>query len=366
MSHTHKTNSRVIRSLGLLTTVIFGVITILGSGGGSDGGSTAVTPVTYTGIKDQALITATNAQALGEVAYMGATVGTSITVASVQPTQQGETRSASVVSIVRTLHAVMNSIDVSSATGSIPAGWTETLLQPGNCTGAPGTVSGSLVVNENPAPDPDRGTFTGNLVFADYCLSPTGDPADGLTMDGPVAFNGTCDAATFDPATQTCDIISYTMTFTNLNTRGFGESQTISGTLTSAITASGYDTTVNMLLRDDNANVTFKFENYLIAVTENSPIGYDSIEVSGKAYHPSYGYVDVSTLTPVQVTTGSVGQPELGVIQLTGAIPAGAVLPTTATFTFYAGDFYDLDIDTNGDGAVDVSLTCSWSSGLCS
>lgn len=336
--------------LGLLGFTL--VLMACGGGGGGDGGRP---PPIYTGLTTQAVITETNAGPLGGVAFLGVIAGSSFSVASVQSAPQDETRSASVVTIVRALHAVVDKIDVTSALDSIPIGWVETLSDPGNCGGR---VSGSLDVNEA------TGIFTGNLVFADYCVTPTGDPADGFTMDGNVGLDGTCDPATFNPTTQWCDIIDYTMEFTNLNGRGYGESQTISGTLASAITLTGYETTVDMLLRDDNADVTFKFANYLVKVTEDSPTpGTDTIEVSGNAYHPDYGYVVVSTTTPVQLPSDSLGPPKLGDVKLTGA--DGTFGPTTATFTFIDFNTYTVTVDTDGDGATDVTLSCTWDPDTC-
>lgn len=342
-----------LRTIALIPVAILGLAIILASGGGDGDGDGD--DITYTGLTTQALITATNAKPLGEVAFLGATVGSSVSVANVQSAPQDETRNASVVTIVRALHTVVNKIDVTSALDSIPIGWVETLSESGNCGG---TVSGTLDVNEATE------TSTGSLVFANYCLTPTGDPADGFTMNGNVGFNGTCDPATFNPTTQWCDFIDYTMTFTNLNTRGFGESQTIKGTLASAITLTGYETTMNMLLHDDNANVTFKFANYLIKVTEDSPMpGIDSIEVSGNAYHPDYGYVVVLTTTPAQFPSDFLGQPESGDVLLTGA--DGTVGPTTATFTFTGFNTFTITVDTDGDGAANVTLSCTWDPDNC-
>jgi hypothetical protein len=283
---------------------------------------------------------------------MGLTAGSSVSVAVVQSALPAETRNASVITIARVLHAVVNDINVNSAINSIPIGWVET--QPpisGDCSS--GTASGSIDVNESTQ------MFSGSLVFNNFCDF-------GITMDGTVDINGTCDPTTFNVSTQTCDIIDYTMTFNTLNVSGYGESQTLSGTLASEITLTGYVTTLNLLLRDDTANKTYKFENYVITVTENSPPGIDTVVVTGNVYHPDYGFVVVSTPTPIQFYTDMLGSPPLtGVALLTGAIPVGAAGPTTATFTFVDFDNYTLEIDTNGDGAPDVIWNCTWSTDIC-
>lgn len=362
MSYLHKTHNRLIRYFGLVTIAVFGIISTLGTGGGGgDDGGGGVTPVTYTGLMTQAVITSNNALPLGEVAFLGVSAGTAITPVAVQSAPLAETRNASVITITRVLHDKLNNMAINSTLSSLPVGWIETVSEVGNCT-VPGTFSGSLDVNETTM------TVSGSMVFDDFCftiLPP--DPAYGLTMDGTITFTGTCDPVSFDVGSQTCDLTDYIMTFTTFNTRGFGESQTMTGTIASVLSATGYEAELDLLLRDDTANVTYKFKDYIITVTENSPsFGYDSVEVLGNVYHPVYGFVVVSTLTPVQFYSDSLDSPPLtGVVLLTGAIPAGAAGPTTATFTFIDFDNYTLEVDTNGDGAPDVILNCTWSTDIC-
>jgi hypothetical protein len=183
-------------------------------------------------------------------------------------------------------------------------------------------------------------------------------------MNGTVAISGTCDAATFDPVLQICDIIDLTLTFTAFVTSGDGISETMSGNFTITFSTTGYETTMNLLLRVDSENLTFKFENYIVTVTENSPPGYDSVVVSGNVYHPDYGFVVVSTTAPVQFYIDALGSPPLtGVAVLTGA--AGTVGPTTATITFIDGNSYQIAVDTDGDGGPDVTWSCTWEPDSC-
>ena len=347
MSHISNTHKRLIRFFGLIAIAIFGILSTLGTGGGGgDGGGVA--PVTYTGLTTPAVITSDNALLFGELGFMGLAAGTNIIVAT-QSTSQEEALSASIITVARIFHAVVNDIGVNSALSSLPVGWVETINELGPCGGS---VSGSADYNETTL------EFTGNLVFNDYCIL-------DIYMDGTVAISGTCDPATFDSASQFCEPDTYTMTFTTFNTRGYGESETMTGTLESITTAGGYQSTLNLLIRDDNINKTYWFENYLITVTQNSPeFGYDTVGVTGNVYHPDYGFVVVSTPTPVQFYSEMFDSPPLsGLAVFTGA--NGAVVPTTATFTFIDFDNYTVEIDTDGDGASDVTLNCTWSTGLC-
>ena len=342
MLHIDKTNNRLNRYLGLIIIVIFGVISTLGTGGGDGGG---VSPVTYTGLETQALITSDNAKPLAEIAFLGVTAGASISIGAEQVAPQDESRSASVVDIVRVLHTVLSNIDTNSALSASPIGWIETQPPiPGQCGGS---VSGSMDVNESTL------EFSGNLAFSNWCNF-------GFTMNGNVTFTGTCDAGTFDPSTQTCDIIDYIMTFTTFTSSEMDYSETMTGTLATTLTSTGYETTANLLLRDDNANQTFKIENYLVTVTVDSPLGYDSVVAAGNVYHPVYGFVVVSTLTPVQFFTDALDSaPLAGVVLLTGT--NGTVGPTTtATITFVDFLSYEIAVDTDGDGSTDVTWSCTW------
>lgn len=347
MSLAYKTFHSLIRYLGLIVIAGLGIISTLGTGGDDGGGGVA--PVTYTGLEAQAAITSDNAKPLAEVAFLGVAAGTSFSVAVDQQVVQDETRAASVITITRMLYDTISSLNASNTLSAMPTGWVETQPPiPGECGG---TASGSLNVNES-----DR-TFSGSLAFSNFCNF-------GITMNGTVAFDGTCDAATFDPVTQTCEMEEFTMRFTTFTTSGYGVSETMTGTVATMVTATGYENTVNLVLRIDNENITFKFEDYVTTVTEGSPPGYDSVVVTGNVYHPSYGFVVVSTPTPVQFYSEALDtQPLSGVALLTGA--AGTVGPTTATITFIDSNSYQIAVDSDGDGGTDVTWSCSWEPDEC-
>lgn len=351
MSHISNTHKRLIRFFGLTLIAVFGILSTLGTGGGGgDGGGVA--PVTYTGLTTQAVITSDNALLFGELAFMGLAVSTSVDIVpAAQTTSQEEDRSSSIITFVRILHSVMNDIHINSTLNSLPIGWIETINEPGLCGG---NVSGSADFNESTL------EFAGNLVFNDYCFY-------DIYMDGAVAISGTCDPATFnpDPTVQYCEPVTISMTFTTLNTRGYGESETMTGTLSQITTAGGYQTTLNLLLRDDNINKTYWFEDYVISVTQNSPaLGYDTVDVTDHVYHPDYGFVVVSTPTPVQFYSGMLDSPPLtGVALLTGAIPTGAADATTATFRFIDFNSFEVDLDIDGVAGTDVTLSCTWDAG---
>ena len=349
MSHNFKIHNRLNKIFTLLVVVTFGVISTLGTNGDDDGNG--VNPVTYIGLESQAQVTSDNAQEFGEIAFLGVTVTGTMSPDAVQLPRQDVTHSASMLEIIRMLHSVLSNVDDSSDLSASSVGWMEVEPpMPGLCGGS---VSSSIDVNESTM------EFSGNITFSNWCNN-------GFTMNGVVTFTGTCDATTFDPSTQTCDIIDYVMTFNTFTASEMDFSIAMTGTMDTTTTSTGYETILNLLVRDDNANRTFKYENYVTTVTLNSPsLGYDSVEVTGNVYHPDYGYVVVSTPTPVQFTHDSMeSTPHAGVVLLTGA--DGSVGPTMARFTFIDMSSYRIEVDTNGDTIANITWSCTWEPDQCS
>ena len=249
MTHIRKSNCRIISFLGIITIVAFGIVSTLGSGGGGGNGGTTVTPVEYTGLTTQALIDENNAQALGEVAFVGVTTGTSLSlVLGMESVSNDNTFNPLVLPVTKSLYFATNEINKFSLYDTIPAGVDVPPIY-GNCGGV---LSGTMDVDM-------YGDFSGTMVFDKYCV-------DGLTIDGNVSVNGLCDP--FDPYAGICEIDQITMTFNNLNASGFGESQTMSGTMDFNLTPTGYVAVLrNVLLRDDITNLTYKYVDYMITVT---------------------------------------------------------------------------------------------------
>jgi len=338
-----------MRFIGLILVACFGIISSLGTGG-DDGDGGGASPAVYTGLETQAVITPGNAKPLADVAFLGVAAGASFSLAvETQPLQE-QSRAASIVTITRLINSALSSLDSQNSLSAAPTGWIETQQPiPGQCGGS---VSGSLNVDET-----DR-TFTGSITFSSWCNF-------GITLNGGVTYDGTCDAATFDPDSQTCDIAEITMGFAAFTTSGDGVSETMTGTIATTVTTTGYENTVNLAIRIDGANITFKIEDYVVTVEENSPPGYDTVVVTGNVYHPDYGFAVVSTQTAVQFYNEALDSPPLsGVVVLTGA--NGTVGPTTATITFVDSTSYEIAVDSDGDGGTDVTWSCSWETDQCS
>lgn len=89
----------------------------------------------------------------------------------------------------------------------------------------------------------------------------------------------------------------------------------------------------------------------------NESISPQTVLVSGHVYHPDYGYVTLSTRQALQVYT-TQSHPTAGVLYFSGAHSTNALV----TFN---GDAYTLDVDDDGDGAVDATLDCGWTIDTC-
>ena len=110
---------------------------------------------------------------------------------------------------------------------------------------------------------------------------------------------------------------------------------------------------MTMLLRDNTTGKVFWTNPYNMTLSEGS--GYVIFQVSGKYYHPDYGYVNISTPTPFRINSGATW-PSQGVMILDGktGIAGGS---TKARLTVVSSTNYMVEADTNGDGTYD------WNSG---
>lgn len=112
-----------------------------------------------------------------------------------------------------------------------------------------------------------------------------------------------------------------------------GESLTVDGTVNLDIDQSGlyplYSMTMGMVMQDNVTGQTAKIENYHLVVTEYP--SYDEINiVSARVYDFDFGYVDISTPTPLEDSGNSL-YPEFGILRLQGAHGSSAVVDFSMT-----------------------------------
>ena len=108
---------------------------------------------------------------------------------------------------------------------------------------------------------------------------------------------------------------------------------------------------LNCVLRDDATKLAYKTENFNITLTDGA--GYVDADLSGRYYDPERGYIDISTPTPLRID-GTDYWPSSGVLHGIGS-------NDSASFTALNNTTYQLDVDSNGDGASDITTTGAWS-----
>jgi len=212
----------------------------------------------------------------------------------------------------------------------MPTAITDSNSFPGECGGS---FSYTIDYNET------TGNFNGSLSFNSYndCIG---------TMNGAITFYGSDTSATLS------------MSFLALSYTGASDSVTMSGnisftTLPSSITES---ITMSMDFRDNNTGETYRIKDMTMEVT-TSALTESTIVKSGQVYHPDYGYVDVSTTSPILVNKDALN-PHAGVLVMAGD-------GSTATVTFVNSNQYTIEVDVDNVAPPEVTKNCTWVPDVC-
>ncbi len=296
-------------------------------------------PVQYTGNSGQAAITPANAVAItmaglkgvSSFSYLGDLLKTS---ASVTPSLKDVPQS------LEEAHArALNSIH------NLQAANTDTFY--GNCGGS---LSYSLDFNQN------TGNIGGSFSADKYCNN-------GLHVDGSGTLSGSLAAsgstlnvsltATVNPTTITTD----------------SEDITLKGTLTAH--ANGTSSNLNagatgdFLNRDNLLGEVYWANNFVLTLTDlpsslpgvgsGLPTGSVGFTMTGRYYHPAYGYVDMTSDGPFTVANSSSSG--TSGITFSGSLIANGANGTKCKLTPNGTSSFTVQVDTNGDGSYD------WNSG---
>ncbi len=302
--------------------------------GGGDGGDGGTTGISYTGVTSQASLTISNGEEISTSSYQNGSSGQGLgtvlsSLSEVEPGQQKN--SPKTATLTKTLAGAINKIQLSTDVSAISrAVQTERESITGDCGG-----TANLIISI----DDVSGDFSGSFTFSDYC--DLGDVMNGgLSMSGNIDVNN----LTFGPVA---------MTMTSLTISTDDDSFTVDGTMSMDIENNPIVTTMNMKLKDNATQEVFWVENFRMTIVEN--FSYEEISMEGRAYHPEYGYVDITTPTPFRYT-GSDEYPYPGVMVATGANSG------TSTLTSLSNTSYQIDIDEDGDGNLEQTTTGNWSS----
>jgi hypothetical protein len=318
---------RNVRYIFLVCLIAFGLIAIVGSGGGGDGGGTtgngSDTGLTYTGQTSEAIIDSGNCLAFCVGAYDGAKMGTATRQSSVG-TDSGENIGLPrILRLSQALEDSLRQIDILSKSGERFSKdvYTDYGTINGDCGG---TASFSISL------DDQTGIFSGSFTYTDYC-------SGGVTLDGSASYSGQFDM-------NTGELPTFTFSFDNLTSTSAYESYTIDGSVTWNVSGSSYSLTMDMYMRDNNTEEVFWVDDYSMTLTD---LGNEiEFEISGKFYDPDYGYITVSTEEPFVYGYYDY-YPYQGVLVVTGGGN------TKARLTVLSSDTFKVEADTDGDGTYD-------------
>jgi len=327
---------KILKILALVVGVF--VIAIACGGGSGGGGNDSGGGISYSGSTIKATINDSNAEDVSTGAYQVGTTGSALSVIGAIETYEDNqiTRPRSLV-VSQALGNALSKVDISSHSGGIASASVQSESDRiyGDCGGhADVTVTYDDVT----------GNFNGSMNFNGFC-------SGSVFISGSTSFSGTLDVGTGD-------FIDFTFSFNSLTGSSGSDSFTLQGELSVNASTSLVTATMNMLLKDNTSGNVYKLENYVMTTTEGST--YIDIEVSGKYYDPAYGYVDISTPSPLRIFDTD-DWPSQGLMVLTGNTGMGGG-STKAKLTALSSTQYQVEADTNGDGTYDYnSGPLNWS-----
>lgn len=321
-----------------LFLIVLPLALLLSCGGGGGDASTATsTSLSYSGSTESAVIAPANAVDITTGAFNGGMSGTlfnNFAALTGQADPAPTRRPSPVITATILEDAVYDFYALSPPPANQRAVVTEQQTIDGGCGGQ---ATGQLQV------DDVTGAFSGNLTFSDYCDSEA-------TLNGNANFSGTINLtnSTFEAIFLNFDYLVTTYPTT--------ESYVFDGSIAITPQPSGFVLDMDMLLKGD-ADEVFWVNDYSIAVTD---LGSSlSMELSGKFFDPSSGYVTLSTLEAIVVNAFD-GTPTAGVLLAAGKNGAAGGA-TRARLTCLASGEFQVEADTDGDGTFDwQSVIFSW------
>lgn len=317
------------RALAVFAMLLLAGLSACGGGGGGGGSASP-----YTGLTTPAVVTTSNADNIARQAFQGGDLGASTTLA---PARSGDARAAAERPMELTLVRILSG----AANAAFPGPVAARAPQPRSTytdwfpDGAGiGRVDFTLNINDV------TGAFTGTFSFTNF----HGD--GGGIIDGPVAVSGY-----YDAQAQSITEILFNFQSVHIVDVAEGADVTAIGTVDLISGTSGGSAILNIVFIDNASRKTLWLSN--VTLVDTIGTGYYDTTLSGRIYLHDYGYVDMVTLTPFHYLTGS-SYPSSGQFVVTGKdnkkVQLMVVAPTQ----------YLLDVDTNGDGAWEVTAVVKY------
>jgi len=312
------------RALAVFAMLLLAGLSACGGGGGG-----SASP--YTGLTTPAVVTTSNADNIARQAFQGGDLGASTTLA---PARSRDARAAAERPMALTLVRILSG----AANAAFPGPVAVRAPQPRSTAsdtlydGMGGWVAYTLAINDQ------TGAFTGTFSFTNF----HGD--GGGIIDGPVAVSGYYDA-------QAQSITEILFNFQSVHIVDGAEDVTAVGTVDLVSGTGGGSAILNIVFIDNVSRKTLWLSN--VTLVDTIGTGYYDTTLSGRIYIHDYGYVDMVTLAPFHYLTGN-SYPSSGQFVVTGKdnkkVQLTVVDPTQ----------YLLDVDTNGDGAWEVTAVVKY------
>jgi hypothetical protein len=304
-----------------------------GGGGGGDDVSEPISdePIAYTGLKTAAFINPSNAKVFVEGIFGSGLEGSVDDVIGVvtEESADEENLPANLI-LLQSLANASQHIDITSA--AVLPGTIQTNTQTEPCE------SGSMTISVQV--DDVTGAFTGTLTFDECLLS-------GVYTDGIIDATGTFDLALFE-------VTEITMNFSDLTQTYGAESYTYSGQVIMQYSGSTITQLCDYLVRDNNTGIVYMYSD---CTNEMIDTGTEvRMSLSGRFYHPDYGYVDVNTDPDHPILMRYDEEwPYMGVV-----IALGEASSLMVNCEGMDSLTYTLSVDADGDGNYESVTIENW------
>lgn len=317
-------------------------ISLFGCGGGGEGGgvsggnSPGISGITYDGLMTQATISVANANTIFAALWNQGDSSSSSTASLANSPKDGKTVA---------LFGQMKGRVLSGIRGFSARSY-KTMSAVLMSETSNGSVSGTLTITGNI--DPDTGTGSLTMVYSNY------NDGDGYTYDGTVSVS----VAGYD--FNSGIITDGTLTFTLWTIATTNSNVSLTGSIWQQEDLNNNIETMKLNLdgRDNITQDTFRYQSYVVRTI------YDNIYTpstmtetdTGRVYLARYGYVDITTTTPLVYTFSSQTNPNGGgPIILSGANGSKAAISPISAISV------KIEVDADGDGVYEISNTYAWS-----
>jgi len=309
----------------ILFTVVI-ALTLVACGGGGGGGSGGDSSISYTGSKDPAVIDTTNAKTMAESSVGGSQTGV---VFGVESDNQESQPNLTIIGVSKILSSSVRNIEMNDSV-AVLTGAIINVSETDPCLNG-GSLSFNLSLNDV------TGEFSGTFNF-NNCTE------GGTTISGSMNASGTINLSTGD-------ITQLTFSMNSVTVVSGSESLTMSGTISTSFSGSSFTMTMDVLFKDNASGSVVWFENLSISATDN--ISHLEMSISGRFYHPDYGYIDIVTNQAFLINYSDLN-PFLGVMTIIGANGSSARL------TVIDNTQYTLEVDEDGDGFYETVTMENW------